>query len=141
LNALNDDLTATRVERDRLAAACRVTVAEDALALAPQDALAATVLDAIEAMVSADPGAARTFTVLLRVPEGVAEYTVPLSWKAWQAALAVFGVTVAVAQGQSGLPRWVAEMHLPTGVMVSSAPGSPDLLSFGNLFSSPSCCA
>ena len=108
LNALNDDLTAARVERDRLAAACRVTVAEDALALAPQDALAATILDAIQAMIAADADPAHTFPVLLHAPEGAVEYTAPLSWKAWQAALAVLNVTVTVAQANSGLPRWVA---------------------------------
>src|SRR5215211_5134784 len=45
LNAINDDLSAARAQRDRLVAACRVTVAEDALTLAPQDALATAVLD------------------------------------------------------------------------------------------------
>jgi hypothetical protein len=57
----------------------------------------------------------------------VAEYTVPLSWKAWQAALSMLDVTVTVAQENSGHPRWVAEMHLPTGVMFS---GGPDTYMF-----------
>jgi site-specific DNA recombinase len=119
LNGLNDDIEAARGERDRLVEACRVTLTEDALTLAPQDALAATILDAIHAMVAADPEPAQTFTVHLRLPEGAAEYTVPLSWKAWQAALAVLNLTVTVAQRNSELPRWVAEMRLPGGVAVS----------------------
>jgi hypothetical protein len=119
LNGLNDDIDAARADRDRLAEACRVTVAEDALTLAPQDALAETILDAIHAMAAADPEPTQTFTVLLRVPEGAAEYTVPMSWKAWQAALAVLNLTVTVAQRKSELPRWVAEMRLPGGVAVS----------------------
>jgi hypothetical protein len=119
LNGLNDDLEAARAERDRLMEACRVTAVEDALTLAPRDALAAAVLDAIHAMAAADPEPAQTFTVLLRLPDGAAEYTVPLSWKAWQAALAVLNLTVTVAQRNSELPRWVAEMRLPGGVAVS----------------------
>jgi DNA invertase Pin-like site-specific DNA recombinase len=119
LNGLNDDLAAARVERDRLVAACRVTVTDDALSLAPQDALASAVLDAIEAMIAADLEPSATFPVFLPVAEGIAEYKVPLSWKAWQAALAVFGVTVTVAQAKSDLPRWVAEIRLPGGVTVS----------------------
>ncbi len=71
-------------------------------------------------MAAADPEPAQTFTVLLRVPEGAAEYTVPLSWKAWQAALAVLNVTVTLAQEASEAPRWVAEMRLPGGVTVST---------------------
>jgi hypothetical protein len=94
-------------------------VTESAPALVPQDVLAKTILEAIQAMMVADPEPAHTFSVLLRVPEGAAEYTVPLSWKAWQAALAVLNVTVTVAQENSGLPRWVAEMKLPGGVRVS----------------------
>jgi len=121
LNGLNDDLDAARTDRDRLVDTCRVTVAEDALTLAPQDALAATILDAIHAMAAADPEPTQTFTVLLRLPEGAAEYTVPLSWKAWQAALAVLNLTVTVAQRKSELPRWVAEMRLPSGVAVSGS--------------------
>ncbi|MDQ3227152.1 MAG: hypothetical protein M3Q50_11045, partial [Chloroflexota bacterium] len=121
LNAINDELIAARAQRDRLVPACRVTIAEDALTLAPRDALATTILDAIQAMATADPEPAHTFTVLLRVPEGAAEYTVPLSWKAWQAALAVLNVTVTVAQETSDLPRWVAEMRLAGGVMISTA--------------------
>jgi DNA invertase Pin-like site-specific DNA recombinase len=119
LNGLNDDLDAARAERDRLAEACRVTVAEDALTLAPQDALAETILEAIHAMAAADPEPAQTFTVFLRLPEGAAEYTVPLSWKAWQAAFAIFNLSVTVAQRKSAQPRWVAEMRLPGGVEVS----------------------
>ena len=69
------------------------------------------------------------------MPEGAVEYTVPLSWKAWQAALAVLNVTVTVAQANSGLPRWVAEMQLPTGVSVEHPSRNR------NLFSSRSCCA
>jgi hypothetical protein len=121
LNGLNDDIDAARADRDRLAEASRVTVAEDALTLAPQDALAETILEAIHAMAAADPDPAQTFTVLLRVPEGAAEYAVPLSWKAWQAALAVLNLTVTVAQRNSELPRWVAEMRLPGGVAVSGS--------------------
>jgi hypothetical protein len=45
---------------------------------------------------------------------------VPLSWQAWQAALAVLDVTVTVAQEQSALPRWVAELRLPGGAAVST---------------------
>jgi len=129
LNGLNDDIDAARAESDRLVEACRVTVPEDALTLAPQDALAETILDAIHAMAAADPEPTKTFSVLLRVPEGAAEYTVPLSWKAWQAALAVLNLTVTVAQRKSELPRWVAEMRLPGGVAVSSS-------SHGYLFAS-----
>jgi hypothetical protein len=103
-----------------LAAACRVTVEEDALSVSPLDTLAAAVLDAIRAMIDADPEPTDTFTVFLPVAEGVAEYTVPLSWKAWQAALAVLNVTVTVAQTTSEQPRWVAEMRLPAGVTVST---------------------
>ena len=121
LNSLNDDLAAARAERDRFAAACRVTITKDAVSVSPQDALAAAVLDAIQAMIAADPEPERTFTVLVPVAGGAAEYTVPLSWKAWQAALAVLNVTVTVAQRNSSLPRWVAEMQLPTGITVSSA--------------------
>jgi site-specific DNA recombinase len=121
LNGLNDDIDAARAERDRLAEACRVTVAEDALILTPQDALAATILEAIHAMAAADPEPVQTFTVLLRLPEGAAEYTVPLSWKAWQAALAILNLSVTVAQRKSELPRWVAEMRLPGGAAVSSS--------------------
>ncbi|MCI3953205.1 MAG: Resolvase domain protein [Burkholderiales bacterium] len=121
LNSLNDDIDAARTGRDWLVEACRVTVAEDALTLAPQDALAQTILEAIHAMAAADPEPTQTFTVLLRLPEGAAEFTVPLSWKAWQAALAVLNVTVAVAQERSELPRWAAEMRLPGGVAVSGS--------------------
>jgi hypothetical protein len=120
LNALSDDLDAARAQRDRLADACRVAVADDAFTLAPQDALAAAVLDAIHAMMAADPEPAQTFPVLLHLPAGAAEYTVPLSWQAWQAALAVLDVTVTVAQEQSDLPRWVAELRLPGGVAAST---------------------
>jgi DNA invertase Pin-like site-specific DNA recombinase len=129
LNGLNDDIDAARDDRDRFTEACHVTAAENAPTLAPQDALAETILDAIHAMVAADPEPNQTFTVLLRVPEGAAEYTVPLSWKAWQAALAVLNLTVTVAQRKSELPRWVAEMRLPGGVAVSGP-------SHGYLFSS-----
>jgi hypothetical protein len=121
LNALNDDLITARVERDRLAAACRVTVDEDAFAVSPQDALAAAILEAIEAMIAADPEPQHTFMVLVPVPDGAAEYTVPLSWKAWQAALAVLTVTVTVARRSSGLPRWVAEIRLPAGIAVTNS--------------------
>lgn len=122
LNALNDDLDAARVMRDRLVAACRVTLTEEASALVPQDVLASAILDAIKAMVAAAPDAEHTFTVLLPLPEGAAEYAVPLSWKAWQAALSVLNVSVTVAQEKSGLPRWVAEMRPSGGVAVSSNP-------------------
>src|SRR5215213_1668558 len=64
LNAINDDLTAARAQRDRLAAACRVTTTE-AIRLHPQDALAAAILEAVHAMAAADPEPAQTFTVLL----------------------------------------------------------------------------
>jgi site-specific DNA recombinase len=121
LNGLNDDIDAARAERNRLVDACRVIVAGDAPTLAPQDALAATILDAIKAMAAADPEPAQTFTVLLHLAEGAAEYTVPLSWKAWQAALAVLNLTVTVAQRKSEQPRWVAEMRLPSGVAVSES--------------------
>jgi hypothetical protein len=57
---------------------------------------------------------------VVRAPEGAADYTVPLSCTALPAALAVFDVTVTVAQEQSGLPRWVAEMQPPGGVEVST---------------------
>jgi site-specific DNA recombinase len=119
LNAINDDLTAARAQRDRLAAACRVTTTE-AIRLHPQDALAAAILEVVHAMAAADPEPAQTLTVLLRLPEGAAEYTVPLSWKAWQAALAVLNVTVTVAQEASDAPRWVAEMRLVGGVTIST---------------------
>ena len=122
INAVNDDLAAARVERDRLAEACRVAVADDALTLVPRDVLAATILEAIQAMVAADQEPTHTFTVLLHLPEGAAEYTVPLSWKAWQAGLAVLNVTVTVAQEKSDLPRWVADINLPGGIVVSSPP-------------------
>ena len=113
-----------------MVAACQVTNTE-AIRLHPQDALAAAILEAIHAMAAADPEPAQTFTVLLRLPEGAAEYLVPLSWKAWQAALAVLNVTVAVAQEASALPRWVAEMRLTGGVTISTV-AEP------NLFMSPS---
>jgi hypothetical protein len=124
LNDFNAQLRAARAERDRLAAACRVTVAEDALTLAPQDALATAILEAIHAMAVADPNPTQTFTVLLRLPEGAAEYTVPLSWKAWQAALSVLGVVVTVAPAKSGLPRWVADVRPSGDVAVTTAGGN-----------------
>ena len=124
LNDFNAELRRARAERDRLAAACRVTVTEDPPALVPQDVLAATILDAIEAMIEADPEPPQTSTVLLRVPEGLAEYTGPLSWKAWQTALSVLGVVVTVAPAKSGLPRWVADVRPRGDVAVTTAGGN-----------------
>jgi hypothetical protein len=118
LNAINDDLTAARAHRDCPVAACRVTSTE-ATRMRPQDALAAAILEAVHAM-AADPEPAQTFAVPLRHPDGAAKYTVPLSWKAWQAVLAVLNVTVAVAQEASALPRRVAEMRLAGGVTISA---------------------
>ncbi|HEU0115660.1 MAG TPA: hypothetical protein VFQ80_13330, partial [Thermomicrobiales bacterium] len=68
---------------------------------------------------------AHTFSVLLRLPDGRdARYTVPLSWKAWQAGLSVLNVVVTVAQHESGLPRWAAEMRLSGGVTVAGCQDS-----------------
>src|SRR5262249_20066864 len=120
LNSLNDDLATTRSERDRLAAACRVTATEHVISVSPQDAIAAAVLEAIQAMTGAEPKPGQTLPGLVPVAGGTAEYTVPLSWKAWQAALSVLGGTVTVARRDSRRPRWIAEMRLPVGVTVTN---------------------
>jgi hypothetical protein len=78
------------------------------------------ILAAVHAMKAVDPEPAQTFAVPSRHPDGAAKYTVPLSWKAWQAVLAVLNVTVAVAQEASALPRWMAEMRLAGGVTISA---------------------
>jgi hypothetical protein len=74
-------------------------------------------------MVDADAEPKETFSVLLPVPGGIAEhYDVPLSWKSWQAALAVLNVRVTVAPtSRADLPRWVAELQLPFGLTVNGS--------------------
>jgi hypothetical protein len=74
---------------------------------------AATVLDAIQAMIAADPEPEHIFPVLVSVPDGAVACPVPLSWNARQAAFAVLNMTVTVARRDSGMPRRVAEMRLP----------------------------
>src|SRR5215207_4684583 len=121
LNDFNAELRAARAKRDQLAAACRATVTEEAPGLVPQDVLAAATLDAVQAMIAADPEPTHTFDVLLPLPGGrAAEYTVPLSWKAWQAALSVLGEVVTVAPTKSGLPRWVADVRPRGDVAVTT---------------------
>lgn len=127
LNALNGDLEAARAERDRLVAACRAAaMTEDALAIAPEDALAAAVIEAIDAMIAADPEPDETFSVYLPLPGGaLAEYPrVPLSWRSWQAALSVLDVAVTVAPAKSELPRWVADLRPRAGVAVTTSGGN-----------------
>ena len=92
----------------------------------PQDVLAATILEAIHAMVAADRGAPAQPLPFSCECRRARRIIVPLSWKAWQAGLSVLNVVATVAQQESGQPRWVAEMRLPRGVTVASgADGDP----------------
>jgi site-specific DNA recombinase len=127
VNALNGDLDAARAERDRLVAACRAAAtAETAPTIAPHDALAAAIVEAIGAMIAADPKPAETFSVYLPLPGGaLAEYPrVPLSWRSWQAALSVLDVAVRVAPAKSDAPRWAADLRPRVDVAVTTANGT-----------------
>jgi hypothetical protein len=90
-------------------------------ALAATDAVTSAVADAINAMFGADPSPERMNLITVRSYERINVVTLPDSWKAKRAAMAVLGVSVVVYQQESEMPRWVAEMHLPDGASVSGS--------------------
>jgi hypothetical protein len=120
LNVLTEELEETRAARDAAATAA-ARAAHSRLpkrALETRDVVTAAVRDALATMRKADPNPDSIDVLAVYLPNGPAYLEVPRSWKAKQAALAALGVTVTVAQQESDLPRWVAEMRLPDGTAV-----------------------
>jgi site-specific DNA recombinase len=120
LNDLYDDLAKTRASRDKLANAAAITKTAfpPITTVEAVDALAVAVQGAIDAMWAADPIPARAHTVSVWTREGSRQIMLPDSWKAKQAALSALGVTVTLSRKEAEGPRWVAEMHLPGGMVI-----------------------
>jgi hypothetical protein len=123
-NALSDEPGKVRTFRDRAAEAQAVFAqySPPERVLVATDALGDAVVSAINALHAADPEPERTHSITITSAGGAWNpVTLPDSWKARQAALAVLGITVTVHQQSSDTPRWVAEMRLPGGSSISGS--------------------
>ncbi len=119
-NAMNAEIEAARSQRDRLSAVASGK-ASARRAVFDLDAATRAAAGAIRAMQASDPDAGITTTLASRSEAG-GSVTVPDTWKARQAALAAFNVSVVVAPEKSDQPRWVAEMRFGDGSGIRAFP-------------------
>jgi hypothetical protein len=120
LNQTHEALAQERATRDALAAAAAAAAAETPITtLEATDLIANAYVHALSAMHRADPNPAQTDAVVIRTPAGSTQMTVPISWAARRAAMAVLGVSVVVSREE---PRWVATMRLAGRTAVIGLP-------------------
>jgi hypothetical protein len=118
INALNAELDDATTHRDRLARDAAKGDAPAVPTMLATDALSAASYHALEAMNAADPNPERTHTIEVHTPEGIMGVVVPDSWTAKRAAMSTLGLAVTVNQEAADAPRWVAELHLPGGLVM-----------------------
>lgn len=138
VNALNEQIDAAIAERDRLGRETASGTKSGVSTLDAVDVIAKTSKFAIHAMREAEgwePGPISeeiTFgmtaceivdeCLVLKSEDGAHPVRVPMTWRAKQAALSAFNLSVDLYQEHSGHPRWIVTMTLPGGIRVEGEP-------------------